>query len=103
VASPTVATATVEGTLAGTAATRDWEEAAFSAARGWPVSACFHQDRLVLGGSRDLPNRLWLSRTGDLGHFGLGTGLDDEAIEFALVGDQVNAIRAVFSARHLQV
>jgi hypothetical protein len=103
VTGPISATATIDGTLASTAATKDWEEAAFSGLRGWPVSACFHQDRLVLGGSRDLPNRLWLSRTGDLGNFDLGTGLDDEAIEFALVSDQVNAIRAVFSGRHLQV
>jgi len=103
ITSATQATATVFETLAGTAATTDWEEAAFSAARGWPVAVGFHQDRLVIGGSRDLPNRLWLSRSGDLFNFDLGTGLDDEAIEFALMSDQVNAIRAAFSGRHLQV
>ncbi|NOG71332.1 hypothetical protein [Roseicella sp. DB1501] len=103
VASGTAASAVVEETLAGTDATADWEEAAFSPARGWPATLCFHQDRLVIGGSRDLPNRLWLSRTGDLFNFDLGTGLDDQAIEFGLVSDQVNAIRAVFSGQHLQV
>ncbi|TDH62448.1 hypothetical protein E2C06_11295 [Dankookia rubra] len=103
VAGATQATATVEETLSGTAATADWDEAAFSAVRGWPVTLCFHQDRLVLGGSRDLPNRLWLSRTGDLFNFDPGTGLDDQAIEFGLVSDQVNAIRGVFSGQHLQV
>jgi hypothetical protein len=103
VTSPTVAAATILETLTGTAATRDWDEAALSPVRGWPATLCFHQDRLVIGGSRDLPNRLWLSRTGDLFNFDLGSGLDDEAIEFALVSDQVNAIRAVFSGRHLQV
>jgi hypothetical protein len=103
VASPISAAATVLETLPGTAATKDWDEAALSPVRGWPATLCFHQDRLVIGGSRDLPNRLWLSRTGDLFNFDLGTGLDDEAIEFALVSDQVNAIRAVFSGRHLQV
>ncbi len=97
------AAATVLDGLADTGPTTDWDEAAFSAARGWPVSLCFHQDRLVIGGSRDLPNRLWLSRTGDLFNFDPGEGLDDQAIEFALVSDQVNAIRAVFSGRHLQV
>ncbi|WP_270938017.1 hypothetical protein [Falsiroseomonas oryzae] len=97
------ATATVEGTLSGTAATTAWEEAAFSWVRGWPVCGCFHQARLVLGGSRDMPNRLFLSRTGDLGDFDPGTGLDDEGIDFALMSDQVNAIRGVFSGRHLQV
>lgn len=101
--SATVASADVKQTLSGTGATKDWEEQAFSAVRGWPVSVGFHQDRLVIGGSRDLPNRLWLSKSSDLWNFDLGTGLDDEAIEFALLSDQVNAIRAVFSGRHLQV
>jgi hypothetical protein len=103
VASATQATALVKQTLVNAAATTDWEEQALSPVRGWPVSACFHQDRLVIGGSRDLPNRLWLSKSSDLFNFDLGEGLDDEAIEFALLSDQVNAIRAVFSGRHLQV
>jgi hypothetical protein len=103
VASATQINATVKETLAGVAATTDWEEQAFSTLRGWPVSAAFHQDRLVIGGSRDLPNRLWLSRSANIWNFDLGTGLDDEAIEFGILSDQVNAIRAVFSGRHLQV
>ena len=97
------ANAMVEETLADTSPTTDIRESAFSNLHGWPVSGCFHQARLVLGGSRDLPNRLWLSRTGDLGNFDTGTGLDDEGIDFALMSDQVNAIRGVFSGRHLQV
>ncbi len=103
VSSATVATAQVKETLAGTGAQRDWEEAAFSPARGYPVSVCFHQDRLVIGGSRDLTNRLWLSKSADLFNFDLGDAEDDESIEFAILSDQVNAIRAVFSGRHLQV
>ncbi|MFC3126816.1 hypothetical protein ACFOD4_17260 [Pseudoroseomonas globiformis] len=103
ITSATIATAAVIDELAGSDATTDWDEAAFSGVHGWPATACFHQDRLVLGGSRDLPNRLWLSRSGDLFNFDLGTGLDDQAIEFGLLSDQVNAIRAVFSGRHLQV
>ncbi|CAH0283458.1 hypothetical protein [Roseomonas sp. CECT 9278] len=103
VPSATLVNAAVEEGLSGTAATTDWDEAAFSNARGWPVSCGFHQDRLVVGGSRDLPNRLWFSRTGDLFNFDTGSGLDDEAIDFGLVSDQVNAIRGVFSGRHLQV
>ncbi|HYG89538.1 MAG TPA: hypothetical protein VD978_25155 [Azospirillum sp.] len=103
VVSATQVQATVAETLPGTAATVVWDEQAFSPRRGWPVSAAFHQDRLVVGGSRDLPNRLWLSRSADLWNFDLGTGGDDEAIEFGLLSDQVNAIRAVFSGRHLQV
>lgn len=101
--SPTVVSANALETLSGTAPTVDWEEQAFSPARGYPVTVAFHQDRLVIGGSRDLPNRLWFSRSGDLFNFDLGTGLDDESIEFAVLSDQVNAIRGLFSGRHLQV
>ncbi len=103
VVSPTQARVDVKETLVSTQATKDWTEAAFSAARGWPTAVCFHQDRLVVGGSRDLPNRLWLSKTAKLFNFDLGDGLNDESIEFAILSDQVNAIRAVFSGRHLQV
>ena len=103
VASATSATAQVLETLATTGPTQDWQEAAFSAAHGWPVSLCFHQNRLVVGGSRDLPNRLWMSQVGDLFNFDLGTGLDSQGIEFGLMSDQVNAIRGVFSGYNLQV
>ncbi len=101
--SPTVVTATVIETLSSTTATIDWAEQAFSSVRGYPATVAFHQDRLVIGGSRDLPNRLWFSKSGDLFNFDLGTGLDDESIEFAVLSDQVNAIRGIFSGRHLQV
>lgn len=103
ISSPTVATASVLQTLSGTSATIDWAEAAFSPVRGYAGTVAFHQDRLVIGGSRDLPNRLWFSKSGDLFNFDLGTGLDDESIEFAILSDQVNAIRGIFSGRHLQV
>lgn len=101
--SATQVQATVKETLSSTTTTKDWEEQALSAVRGWPISTVFHQDRFVIGGSRDLPDRLWMSKSADLFNFDLGTGLDDEAIEFAILSDQVNAIRAVFSGRHLQV
>ncbi len=103
VTSATQASATVKQNLVNTIAHKDWEEQALSSIRGWPTSVCFHQDRLVIGGSRDQPNRLWLSKSSDLFNFDLGEALDDEAIEFALLSDQVNAIRNVFSGRHLQV
>ena len=93
----------VKQTLVGTQATENWSEEAFSAVRGWPAAVCYHQDRLVIGGSRDLANRLWMSRTSQPFDFDLGDGLDDQAIEFSILSDQLNAIRAVFSGRHLQV
>lgn len=89
--------------LVDTSETKDWEEQTFSTVHGWPVAVVFHQDRLVIGGTRDLPNRLWMSKSSDLFNFDLGEGLDDEAIEFAILSDQVNAVRSLFSSRHLQI
>jgi hypothetical protein len=101
--SPTVVTVNTIEDLTTTTATIDWQEQSFSVVRGYPANVAFHQGRLVIGGSRDLPNRLWFSRSGDLFNFNLETGHDDAAIEFAILSDQVNAIRGLFSGRHLQV
>lgn len=103
VASPTEATGAPTETLDSTEPTRDWDEQAFSPARGWPTTVTFHQDRLVFGGSKSLPDRIWMSKSADWRNFDLGEGLDDDAIEFALLSDQVNAIRGVHSGRHMQV
>ncbi len=97
----------LSGTLVGAVdeanATQDWSEQAFSGARGWPATSCFHQDRLVFGGSRDLPNYVWISKTGDYFNFDLGQGLDDQAIAFRLNSDHHEHIRAVFPGRRLQI
>jgi hypothetical protein len=83
--------------------TTDWDELAFSDARGWPVTVAFHQGRMVIGGSRDLPNGLWLSKTGRSFDFDVGEGLDDEAIAFRLAADDTPAIRALIPSRSLQI
>ncbi len=104
VASPTVVDGNILGDpLPDIEAIEGWREQALSAVRGYPICAAFHQERLVIGGSRDLPNMLWFSKAGDIWNFDTGTGLDDEAITFPILSDQVNAIRGIFSGRHLQV
>jgi len=95
--------ANVKKKLDDTTASTTFTEQAFSPARGYPTSVTFYQGRLVLGGSRDLPNKLWFSKTFRIMNFDTGTGLDDEAISFSLLSNQVNAIRSVVSGRHLQV
>ncbi len=90
-------------TLASTSATPDWDEQAFSDVHGWPITISFHQNRMAIGGSRDLPNGLWLSRSGRFLDFDLGTGLDDEAIAFRLSANDAPAVRALQSGRHLQI
>ena len=78
-------------------------EDVWSTTRGWPVSVCFYQGRLVFGGSKSRPATFWASQTNDFFDFSPGTGLDDEAVIATLDTDQVNAISAVVSGRHLQI
>lgn len=81
----------------------EWRESAFSAARGWPVSITFHQDRLVFGGARDYPAGVWMSRTGAHTNFDVGTGLDDQAIFITLLSSQRQQICTVVSSDNLQI
>lgn len=101
--SPTQAVGDVRQDLEDASTTTDWDEQAFSPARGWPATVTFHQGRMVIGGSRDLPQRIWMSKTDAPFNFDLGTGLDDEALAFSLAADRNQAIRAMMSGRHLQV
>jgi hypothetical protein len=87
--------------------TTAWDEQAFSALRGWPATVSVYQDRLVIGGSRDLPNHMWLSRTGRHFNFDLGGTegevLADDAIAFRLAADDLHVIRGLQPGRQLQV
>lgn len=90
-------------TFPDSAWTLRWEEEAFSPARGWPRTVSFHQDRLVLGGSRDLPDWVWMSRTSRPMNFDPGSGLDDEAIAFRLADETRHVITALVPGRNLQI
>lgn len=83
--------------------TTDWQESVWGGTQGWPAAVTFHQDRLVVAGAPMKPNHVWLSGVGDYFSFVSEAGLDDEALAFPLLSDQVNAVCAVFSGRHLQV
>lgn len=103
--SGTSVTATVVDEFSGTGADADYiiEELAWSSTRGWPSCGTFFQQRLWLASTTGRPNTLWGSKISGFFDFDLGTGLDDEGIEFTLGSDQVNKIRQVFGARTLQV
>lgn len=103
ITSATQATATQVLAAKDATAVVDWAEEAFCPEHGYPACVTFYQGRLVIGGSRDLPNKLWFSKSFAIMNFDTGTGLDDEAIGFSLLSDQVNAIRGLMSGRHLQV
>ena len=84
-------------------ATQRFEEEAFSPARGWPIAASQHQGRLVLGGSRDMPDHLWFSKTGSPFNFDRGEALADASIAFRLQADRPHRIRHLHPSGRLQV
>jgi hypothetical protein len=78
-------------------------EEVWSANRGYPRSVTFHEGRLWFGGSKYLPATMWASKVSDYFNFALGDALDDEAIEFTLATDQVNAIERLHPGRYLEI
>lgn len=101
--SETVVTATLSGSLSNHNATDKWSEPVFSSVRGFPRSVTFHDQRLIFGGSRDLPNFLFMSKSGEFFNFDIGTGLDDESIQVQIAENQISEIKALSSFRHLSV
>ena len=103
VASATSATAIVRENLPNSNTTVDWEEPAISSTRGYPRSCCFHLGRLVFGGTRDLPNYIFTSKTSDYFNFDVGEAADDDSIQVQVLESQVSEITGVLSFRHLLV
>lgn len=87
----------------GIGSTTDWAEQAFSHARGWPRTVTVHQNRLVVGGSRDLPDFVWFSRSGRFYDFSTEQGLDDEAVAFRLAAAEPETVLHLVPARRLYV
>ena len=86
----------------------NWEsehgyEPTWSATRGWPRSATFHQNRLYFGGAKQRTNTIWGSRVINYFDFDPGTGLDDEGLEATIATDQYNAITRIVSQSDLRI
>jgi hypothetical protein len=111
ISSGTVANATTSTAFASTAAiaANEWRITAWSAAYGWPRTITFHDNRLVFGGSRDLPQTIWGSRVADFFTFAStypvpADGVpDDDPFAFTMGTDEVNTVVDLFSLRGLQV
>lgn len=101
--SGTVVTATAQYALPDLSTSANWDEPAFSSARGYPQAVCFHEQRLWLGGSTSIPNGLWGSKSGDFYNMDTGTALDSEAIALSLFSNELVTISHLVSFRHLQI
>lgn len=78
-------------------------EPIISADRGWPGVACFHQQRLILGGLRSLPNVWMASRSGS--YFDFDERLDTAEGPFRVPMDTAGGegIRHIVSGRNLMI
>lgn len=89
-------------------ATGDWElesgyENVWSATKGYPRTATFHQGRLYFGGSKSRPSTVWGSIVGLFFDFDPTEGLDDDALEATLDTNTFNAITDIISGRDLTI
>ena len=80
-----------------------WKEQVFSTRHGYARSVTFHDQRLIFGGSRDLPNHMFFSKVGEYFNFDVGSGFDDESIQIQIAENQVSEIKSMESFRHLAV
>jgi hypothetical protein len=78
-------------------------EPAISDFRGWPKTGTFFQNRLVLGGTKSLPEGIFISVTGEFNNFDNGTGLDSDAINFFIRSDKANIVKHVLHTNNLIV
>lgn len=82
-------------------------EDAWSDKRGWPKSGTFHQGRLYLGGTTDLPETIWGSKVNEPFDFGFPAVGDDPssdgAIQATINSDSVSGIEWIYSGRNLLI
>jgi hypothetical protein len=80
----------------------EWAEQAWSSTRGWPSTGAFFSGRLAIGGSRDIPNVVWLSKSG--AYFNFQTGSDEgDGLAEVVAGEQSGRIVHLFAAARLLV
>lgn len=85
------------------AAVTDWDEALFSAVRGYPSCVTLHRNRLLFAGHPAVPNALLASRVDNLYSFDVDDASDGDAI-FETIGDAGAAeIEQLHSAEQLLV
>ena len=93
----------VERTFTVTTAETEWRLGSWSGTTGYPSTGAFFEQRLYAAANTDQPQTFWASQTGDFenhspdsdptaGTFD-GTVQDDDALDFTISADNVNAIR----------
>lgn len=92
--SATSVTATVVKRLpsSSTSPVIKWAEGSWSSRRGYPSAVTFYEDRLWFAGSRNRPQTLWASVSGDYENHKYGTA-DDSALNYTINTQDMNTIQ----------
>ena len=104
--STTEVSGTVEAVISSGAATDDWALGAFSDTTGHPTCVSFFEQRLVFAGTKEQPQTLFFSVSGDYENMDdnyHGTVTDASAMIYTIASNQVNAIQAIKATRTLIV
>jgi hypothetical protein len=104
--SPTIVSGRIETALSAAVAApaNAWslESTVWTAANGYPRAVTFHEQRLVLAGSRRYPQTVWGSAPNESLNFLLGVA-DDDAFAFEVASEQINPIAYLSSIGQLAV
>ena len=104
--SATVVTSVCKASPSSASSTDDWALGAFSDTTGHPTCVSFFEQRLVFAGTRDQPQTLFFSKSGDYENHddGYHAGVaDDDAMVYTIASNQVNAIQTIKATRTLIV
>lgn len=110
--SATSVTADVKTSFGATTAQPAWRLGAWSGTTGYPIAVAFFEQRLGFAGTREQPQTFWLSQSADFENMepdsvpdggGERQVEDDDALNYTISADQVNAIRWMSPGRQLVI
>lgn len=96
VTNTTTVTVAVKRDFSTTNADVNWRLGAWSDTTGWPHAATFFEQRIYTANTDNQPQTMWASQTADFENMTpddfAGTVEDDDALDFTLSADSINAI-----------
>ena len=90
--------------MGSSTASSDFALGSFSDTTGHPTCVTFFEQRLVFAGTKDQPQTIFFSKSGDYENMNEnrgGTIADDDAIIYTIASNQVNAVRFMTATRTL--
>ena len=84
--------------------TKDWALGAWNDSTGYPGCIAFYQDRLVLAGSAQEPQTVWMSKIGDYKSFSRSDPMrDDDAINITISAEDMDGIHSLVAMSDVMV